>query len=212
MIRRYPVVYTYIAVTLLIVGVGEVLAAKLGILSPDYLLLFAWFLLVHAAVGISVLLQIYLLRRKPSLADAHLLVFLALMLTRPFFWTESIWLSYRLLTGAQMLQTYLGMSAFARLFYGGRILPGWNLPMVVVAITFSSIFRSLIIAEYLFGVHALSHASSSLGMELTTIGSWVIFVFGLWHCSPPRPFNMASRRKDIKARIWANIKILRGVR
>ncbi len=185
LVGRYKLVFALILVSVFFEAINPWTASALGRDSVSYAVAYLARGLLTAALTAAVLLQIYGLPKKVSLReDWHLIAIPVLLLGLVFSDPKPVWIFARILSGAGLVVTYLGLAAIMRTARSKTLNLGWNYKMVLLALTVPAVFESIVFTAYAIGL-PLTYESVRLWLKGASLASWIIFAVGMVEYSPP---------------------------
>ncbi len=171
-----------------------------------------WFLgtgLGSEAFCIAILVSIYFLFDRFRLArDFHLLLVPALLILFEFSGDREVWFGYRLLIVGYAIQNYVGVSALCKRLLQGQLVLGWNLSMVLLALTLTAPLYGLLITGAIADVPFLPRV---YWMKFISLSHWLIWAVGMTEYSPPQLVSTRAPEFSVQeslARMRRGIRLL----
>lgn len=189
--RKYPSVFSYMGAHAFLDVTITSVAFLVGTETSFYLNIYTASSLVTTVLAFLVLCQIYFVFGPFNWwRDWHLflvptLVFaMTLSTSKPL---QGIW------TGSYVVLTYLGLAASFRMVTRREIDLGWNLKMVLLAISIPSGLYTLVLLGSFTG-SAVTYEVLSMWTRWVWVGSWVVLAVGMTEYSPPSGPGVAWTR------------------
>lgn len=203
----YKWIYVYAALSALFSTSLMVVAATHGVSDLYYASLYVASQLSRLILPIIILLRIYFLfdsfrwRR-----DWHLACVPALLVTVELTQPHSGWVFFRVIYIVFAIFVYVGLCTVARRILSRRVLLGWNLTMVLLALTIPGTLQALVFGAYLL---TGDRWNTQLWNHIGTLSSWLIITVGMTEYSPPRLTDWPEVESRVaRERMWGDIKLL----
>lgn len=183
LIPRYPLVFAYIFWT---IGRGclmQTAAAQLSALAYAYCYVVSSLLSIVFA-AIVVLSICFQLRPFSWRHDWHLLAAPLAIALVAFSDASEMWLPARLLNIGYAGLTYLGVAALLRMVRTRDVDLGWNLKMVLFALTVPAGLFTCAFMAYTIGL-PVSYETTNLWAKGASLVFWIILAVGMMEYSPP---------------------------
>ncbi len=186
LVVRYPLVHIYVVLAIF----GDVSVSSVAFWHGTSTMLYSYAYIaqsiVTAALASLVLAEIYLLLGGVTrVSYLHVMVVLTLLVIAIAVNDRNLWIYIRLLNGCYIGLAYLGLVTVIRMqSRRHEVLLGWNLKMVLFALTLPAAFFSLVFVIYTFG-SGLSQHAATLWLTGVGVASWVILAVGMSEYSPP---------------------------
>ena len=184
LIRKYPLVFAMILAWMASEIAMRALESLVGLSNMTYT--WAWFgqSFLTGSLTLLVLMQIYSLPAKLSIRKNWRLAALASVLVGfAFFDGQQVWLPSRVVVAFNLLVAFLGVATIVRTSGGKNFRLGWNLRMVLLAVTVPSVFAQLVFNSYV--IKMLSYDVASLWVAGAGLAAWLILAVGMMEYSPP---------------------------
>lgn len=183
LIQRYPLVFVYILVTMACSLAMPIAKDRLEPLSYAYVYVGRTLLTTFLA-GV-VLLWIYRVIGPYRWRDGWRLIVISgliglLMLSE----SSHVWAPWRAVNVASGILAYLGLETLIRARRARIVTLGWNLTVVLMALTIPAAFYALVAVGYSIGL-GISYEGVSLWMKVIGAAFWVLLAAGMTEYSPP---------------------------
>lgn len=183
--KRYPIVFTYVFAAILLELFMNVVKFKIGTDSLGYGYLYVGRSLITISLASAVILSIFFFYRPFSIRkDWHLAVVPALLAVFILSDSRRIWFYFRLLDIGYATLTYVGVVAVIRMHRTREVILGWNLTMVLLALTLPAAIYSSVFVVYTLGLN-VSKEDANLWMNGISVAAWIILAVGMTEYSPP---------------------------
>ncbi len=185
LIGKYRLVFAMILVSMASSVLINWLAYRIGTANMTYAAAWVGRGILTEAITAAVLLRIYRLAGKLSIRrDWHLVAIPVVLVAAIFLDERPLWFFARVVSASNLIVTYLGLAAIARTARCRNLILGWNLKMVLMAITVPSVFEYIINTVYFMGM-PLSRDAAQLWLTGTELAIWIILAMGMLEYSPP---------------------------
>lgn len=185
LIRRYRLVFTMIISSMVLSVAMLLLSEQIGTGNMTYAIAWVSRSLLTAVITGGVAIQIYSIPGKISpRRDWHLVVVPIILVLLTFLDNERVWVYARVVSLTSLVVTYLGLAALVRTARCKRLDLGWNLKVVLLAVTVPSVFEYLVLTAYFMGL-PLSYDSTRLWLKGASLATWIILALGMMEYSPP---------------------------
>ncbi len=185
LIGKYPLVFAMIFVSMFCSVSMHWLAYAIGTANMTYAAAWVTRGIVTETITAAVLLRIYFMAGKFNLRrDWHLFAVPILLVAAIFLDGRPLWIFARVISASTLVVTYLGLAAIAHTARSKKLNLGWNLKMVLLAITVPSVFEYIVNTVYFMGM-PLSRETAQIWLIGTELAIWIILAIGMVEFSPP---------------------------
>ncbi len=188
LLPKFPLVFTLILSSMLFEASMPWLAVALDSKKGLYTSIYMVTVTINVALAAIVLLSIYSVLGKIGIRSGwHLVVVPALIFGLTLSGGSNFWTFSHFLDAAPLIVTYLGVVTMARSRRKKKTIQlGWNLKMVLLAVTVAYVFQFIVFAAYRMGL-PLSYDSLILWLQGSSLAGWIILAVGMIEYSPPTP-------------------------
>lgn len=185
--RKYKVVITYVFVRIGCDILARWSLLTFGVRSIKYTYVYVFCSTILILCALAVVLDIYRVLGAFSFkGDWYLPAGSLCIMLVGFFDQRPIWPLYRMLDILYSILTFVGGATLLRMIVRRkRVNLGWNLKLVLLALTIPASFFSLVFVTFTMGM-GLSHQTASFWTQGAALASWIILVAAMYDHSPPR--------------------------
>lgn len=185
LVLKYRVVFTFVFISMLCEAAMPWVAAQVGDDTRLYAIIHTGTVLIYFLLAAAVLLHIYAVCGQFALRkDWHLFAGPLLLVGLSAPMDRSFWTSASLINSAAIVVTFLGIATIVRSRRKCEVSLGWNLKMVLLAVTVPYAFQSIVFVAYLTRLPVSSEATD-LWLQGSSLAAWIILAVGMMEYSPP---------------------------
>lgn len=186
LISKYRIIFTYIFLKIFVEASSPLLAPLIGTNSTAYLYLYIGLLTFFLLLAAWILLRVYRLFGSLRLSrDWHFAAVALGIVYLAFHETNDVWVVIKSLNVGYALLAYIGLATTIRMVRSRDIDLGWNLKMVLLALSLPASLYALIFVSYTMKA-PVTNETASLWMRCAGLASWIILAVGMTEYSPPR--------------------------